>query len=60
MKNLRKIMIFLFSIITLFIVVYVATVKLYPSFGGDLTSNQKDQRKLLQTSRITLATKKYK
>jgi len=43
MKILKKIMIFLFSIITIFIVVSVATVKLYPSFGGDLTSSQKVQ-----------------
>jgi uncharacterized membrane protein SpoIIM required for sporulation len=43
MKILKKIMIFLFSIIIIFIVVYVITVKLYPSFGGDLTSNQKVQ-----------------
>ena len=43
MKILKKIMIFLFTIITIFIVVYVTTIKLYPSFGGDLTSNQKVQ-----------------
>ena len=43
MKILKKIMIFLFSIITIFIVVYITTIKLYPSFGGDLTSNQKVQ-----------------
>ena len=43
MKILKKIMIVLFSILTIIIVVYVITVKLYPSFGGDLTSNQKVQ-----------------
>ena len=43
MKILKKIMIFLFLIITIFIVVYATTIKLYPSFGGDLTSNQKVQ-----------------
>ena len=42
MKILKKIMIVLFSIITIFIVVYVTIIKLYPSFGG-ITSSQKVQ-----------------
>ena len=43
MKILKKIMIFLFFNNHNFIVVYITTIKLYPSFGGDLTSNQKVQ-----------------
>ena len=35
MKILMNIMIYLFSIITIFIVVYVTIIKLYPSFGGN-------------------------
>ena len=36
-------MVFLFSIVILLVAVYIITVELYPSFGGDLTAAQKDE-----------------
>ena len=38
-------MVFLFSTIVLLVGVYVVTVEIYPSFGGDLTAVQKEQFK---------------
>ena len=40
-KFIKKVLVFLFSTILLLIAVYIVTVELYPSFGGDLTAAQR-------------------
>ena len=45
MVLIKKLVLSLFSVVFLLIAVYVITIKFYPSFGGDLTSNQIEEFK---------------